>query len=102
MATRKIVMKPDTSVSCPTCSCEIPVLNTESLRREFSVPCPNCGARKLYQMDQIHDHRQDAETTQTSRSIQFGMRREIDCDRAAGSPAQEKSQKSGFVSWLLQ
>jgi hypothetical protein len=53
-------------------------------------------------MDQIHDQKADAETTQISRRIQFGMRREIDRDRTAGKPVQEKSQQSGFVSWLLQ
>jgi hypothetical protein len=102
VATRKIIVKPDTSVSCPTCSCEIPVLNTNGLPREFSVQCTNCGGRALYQLAQIHDQKPDAETTQSSRRIQFGMRRDIDRDRAAGKPVQEKSRQSGFVSWLLQ
>jgi hypothetical protein len=102
VATRKIIVKPDTSVTCPACSWEIPVLNSNSLPREFSVQCTNCGGRALYQLAQIHDQKPDAETTQSSRRIQFGMRRDIDRDRMAGRLGQEKSQQNGFVSWLLQ
>jgi DNA-directed RNA polymerase subunit RPC12/RpoP len=101
-ASRKIVVNPTTYVSCPTCSWEIIVRNTSSLPREFSVLCPKCGGRKLYQLAQIHDQKQVAETTQISRRTQFGMKREIDSDPTAGNPVPEKSRLGGFASWLLQ
>jgi hypothetical protein len=88
---RKII-KTDTCVSCPTCSREIPVLGTSRLPREFSVLCPSCGRRKAYQLDEVHDRTQDAETTQAAGLIQFGKKNWI----------QPKSGLNEWASWLLQ
>jgi len=101
-ASRKIIVKTDTCVSCPTCSCEIPVLNTIGLPREFSVLCPNCGGRKFYQLAQTHDRREDAEATQISGRIQFGMKPATVGDLTAAKPMLPKSRLSQFGSWLLQ
>ena len=102
-ASRKTAVNPSAYVSCPTCSCEITVLNTaRSLPREFSVLCPKCGGRKLYQLAQIHEQKQVAEIARVSRSMQFGVKREIDGDRTPDEPVPGKSGLSGFVSWLLQ
>ena len=101
-ASRKIIVKTDTCVSCPTCSCEIPVLNTIALPREFSVLCPNCGGRNFYQLAQTHDRKEDAEATQISARIQFGMKRATDGDLTAAKPMLPKSRLSQFGSWLLQ
>jgi len=103
MATfRKIIVKADTCVSCPTCSCEIPVLNTMSLAREFSVLCPNCGGRKSYQLAQVHDRQQATDATQISGRIPFGMKGATDSDLTAAASMQPKSRLNQFGSWLLQ
>lgn len=78
------------------------MLNTMSLPREFSVLCPNCGERKFYQVAQAHDRKPNAETTQISGRIQFGMKRATDRDLTAGTPMQPKSRLNEVVSWLLQ
>jgi hypothetical protein len=79
------------------------VLNTvRGLPREFSVLCPKCGGRKLYQLAQVRAEKQVAEIAPVSRSTQFGAKHEIDCDRTPGETAPGKSGLSGFVSWLLQ
>lgn len=102
-ASRKTVVNPAAYVSCPTCSCEITVLNTiRSLPREFSVLCPKCGGRKLYQLAQVHEQKQVAETAGVSRGMPFGVKRGIDCDRTSGEQVPAKSGLNGFVSWLLQ
>jgi len=72
------------------------------LPREFSVLCPKCGGRKLYQLAQVREEKQVTEIGRVSRSMQFGAKREIDCDRTPGEPAPRKSGLSGFVSWMLQ
>lgn len=107
MATfRKInVAKADACVSCPACSCEIPVLNATSLPREFSVPCPNCRGRKSYRSVQIHDRKDSAEATRISEQIHFGTRPATDYDLTVANSTQSmqpKSRLSGFTSWLLQ
>ena len=104
MATsRKVILKAETCVSCPACSCEIPLLNTASLPREFSVLCPNCGSRKFYEFAQAHDRNREAETTRGSGRIQFGMKHAADCDLPAGQPMPPpKSRLNGLASWLLQ
>jgi DNA-directed RNA polymerase subunit RPC12/RpoP len=99
---RRIILKAETCVSCPACSYEIPLLNTVSLPREFSVLCPNCGSRKLYEFAQAHDRNQEAEATQISGRAQFGMKQETDCDLPSENPVQPKSRLNEFASWLLQ
>jgi len=59
------------------CSHEIPMLNTIGLPREFSVLCPNCGARKFYQLAQIHDQKEAANKTRAPERIQFGTKKSI-------------------------
>jgi endogenous inhibitor of DNA gyrase (YacG/DUF329 family) len=62
-------------VSCPTCSHEIPLASTLRLPGVFSVPCPNCGQRKVYQSAEAHDPKQEAEVVKASGPIQFATRR---------------------------
>jgi hypothetical protein len=76
--------------------------NTTSLPREFSARCPNCEGRKFYQADQVHDRREDAETTQRPGTIQFGVRRESDRDPTPAKPMQPKSRFNAMATWLLQ
>jgi hypothetical protein len=56
------------------------------------VLCPSCGRRKAYQLVEVHDRKQDAETTQASGLIQFGKKNWM----------QPKSTLNEWVSWLLQ
>jgi len=83
--------KPDTYVSCPTCAREIPVMGTSRLPRDFSVLCPNCGRRKVYQLAEVHDLKRDAETPQASGRIQFGKKNWM----------EPKSKLNTWASWLL-
>jgi hypothetical protein len=99
---RKIVGKADTCVSCPMCCCEIIMLNTTGLPREFSVQCPDCGTRKVYQADQVHDRRDDAETSQNPGRIKFGVRRTNDRDPKLTGPPLPKSRFNAVAGWLLQ
>jgi hypothetical protein len=99
---KKDIVKDNIFVSCPTCFYEIPVLNTMSLPREFFVLCPNCGGRKLYQMAQTHDRRQDTAATRNSGRAQFGMKSATVGDLTAVEPTQPKSLLNQFGSWLLQ
>ena len=61
-------------VVCPACSREIPLAGTLRLSKEFSVPCPNCGHRNVYQSAGTRDPKQDAEATRTPAKIQFGKK----------------------------
>ena len=61
-------------VGCPTCSCEIPVVGTLRLPQEFSVLCPNCRHRNVYQSAEVRDPKQDAAATMAPRNIQFGKK----------------------------
>jgi hypothetical protein len=100
---RKFV-EPDPSVSCvscPTCSCEIPMLNAMRLPREFSVLCPNCGWRDEYQLVAVHDARQDGESTHEFRRIQFG-KKNVKKSVKKNMPIQPKSRLNEWASWLLQ
>jgi hypothetical protein len=99
---RNIISKADIGVTCPTCSCEIPVAAANSLPREFSVLCPNCGGRKFYLLAQIHDRKPDAEIIQISARPQFGMKRVTDPDQTIGQPMPPKSWLSELGSWLVQ
>ena len=71
MATFQKDPETDNYVSCPRCSCEIPLAGTIRLPREFSVLCPNCGRRDVYQPAEAHDPKQGAAATRTAGSIQF-------------------------------
>jgi hypothetical protein len=93
VATSRKIFHADSCVSCPTCSCEIPVLGAIRLPREFSVLCPNCGLRRVYQATELHDAKQDTEETHKSRRIQFGKKK----DKTSGGP---KSWLSESMSWL--
>ncbi len=101
MATNRKDIRLDTYVSCPTCGCEIIMLNTMSLPREFSVRCPNCEGRKFYQADQIHDHRDGAENDQSSGKMQFGIRRTNERDQTPENLPQPKSRLRAMATWLL-
>jgi hypothetical protein len=100
---RKIV-KPDaivSCVSCPTCSCEIPVHSVLRMPREFSVLCPNCGWRREYQPADLHDARRDAEVTREFPRIQFGKK---NVKKIGGENIfiQPETRLNQLVSWLLQ
>ncbi len=99
---KKIIVKDNIFVSCPTCLYEIPVVSTMGLPREFSVLCPNCGGRKLYQLAQSHDRKQDTAATQNSGRAQFGMKYATVGDLTAVEPTPPKSLLNQFGSWLLQ
>jgi len=103
---RKVIVKTNACVSCPTCGYEIIVLTGQSLPREFSVLCPNCGGRKLYRLDQLHDRKLDAESKPIPARVRFGtkpaMDRAIDPNQAVGSAMSPKSRLSELTSWLLQ
>jgi len=98
---RKVIVKSESCVSCPTCSYEIPLFNTKNLPREFSVLCPSCGGRKLYEPVQIHSLKQEFETTQVTARQQFGMRQAIGDDETAG-PMPAKSRLGEITAWFLQ
>ena len=62
-------------VSCPACSHEIPLASTPHMRGEFSVPCPNCGQRKMYLWAEAHDAKREAEVIKAAGAIQFATGR---------------------------
>jgi hypothetical protein len=62
--------KPDSCVTCAACSYEIRIANTARPPGEFSLQCPNCRQRKVYQLLQAHDQ-PDAATAHASARIQF-------------------------------
>jgi predicted RNA-binding Zn-ribbon protein involved in translation (DUF1610 family) len=93
VATSRKIVKTGTSVSCPTCSYEIPLRSTPRLPREVSVLCPNCSRRNIHRAAAVHDQKQDAETTNISRTIQFG--------RKAKTSIQPKSRLYEWASRLL-
>jgi transcription elongation factor Elf1 len=64
-----------TYVNCPTCAREILVVTTLRLPGEFSVLCPNCGERQVYQSVDAHGTKQDPGGIKTSRRIQFGKKK---------------------------
>lgn len=100
---RKIV-KPDaivSCVSCPTCTCEIPVHSALRMRQEFSVLCPNCEWRGEYQPADLHDARRDAEPNREFPKIQFGKKnvKKIGKEIIFIQPETRVNQ---LVSWLLR
>jgi hypothetical protein len=64
----------ETWVGCPVCACEIPVDSAHRLPREFSVQCPNCGGRSVYQLSQLHEERTATAATRIVERISFGKR----------------------------
>jgi uncharacterized Zn finger protein (UPF0148 family) len=61
-------------VSCPSCSHEIRLVGKARLPREFSVLCPACGHRNVYQQADAHDPRPDAGATRAPAKIHFGKK----------------------------
>jgi hypothetical protein len=98
---RKIVNASVTCVTCPTCSCEIPLLSAVRLPREFSIKCPNCGWRREYQSAELHDARPEAKPPHESPRIQFGKKnvKKIETEDIFIQPETRLNQ---LVSWLLQ
>lgn len=104
MAVFRKIVNPDAGVSCvtcPTCSCEIPVQSALRLPREFSVKCPNCGWRREYQSAELHDAKPEAESPRELPRIQFGKKdvRKIEKENIFIQPETRLNQ---LVSWLLQ
>jgi predicted RNA-binding Zn-ribbon protein involved in translation (DUF1610 family) len=58
-------------VSCPACSCDIALVDTRGLTGEFSVPCPNCGQRKVYRTADVHDSKPGAQAIKALGRKQF-------------------------------
>jgi hypothetical protein len=81
-------------VTCPTCSCEIPLVCELRLPTEFSVPCPGCGRRTVYQSAETHDPDDDAGATQTCHAIEFSTKKK--------ESMQPKSWLNEWASSLLQ
>jgi hypothetical protein len=88
-------------VSCPTCTCEIPVQSAARLPREFSVKCPNCGWRREYQSAALHDAKPQAEPPHEFPRIQFG-RKNVGKIETADIFIQPETRLNQLVSWLLQ
>jgi DNA-directed RNA polymerase subunit RPC12/RpoP len=74
----------DASVSCPMCSCEIPLVGKQRLPREFSALCPNCGHRKVFLQAEVHDPKPDAAATKAPRKNQFGKKTPMQSRLMAG------------------
>jgi DNA-directed RNA polymerase subunit RPC12/RpoP len=89
------------SVSCPTCSHEIPVQSTLRIPREFSVLCPNCGWRREYQPADLHDARRDTGPTREFPRIQFG-KKNVEKIEEENIITQPETRRNQLVSWLLQ
>jgi hypothetical protein len=98
------ILNPDAGVSCvtcPTCSCEIPVQSALRLPREFSVKCPNCGLRREYQSAELHDAKPKAESPRELPRIQFG-RKDVKKIETENIFIQPETRLNQLVSWLLQ
>jgi hypothetical protein len=76
MAASPDISKIDACVSCPMCSSEIPLPSGLRLPRQFSVRCPNCGQRKIHDLAEVHNRKDDA-ATQAFAEIQFGSKTDI-------------------------
>lgn len=61
-------------VSCPSCSHEIRMASKAKLPREFSVLCPACGYRKVYQQADAHNPSPEPATTKAPAKIRFGKK----------------------------
>jgi hypothetical protein len=79
-------------VSCSACFFEIPLVNALRLPGEFSVPCPNCGQRKVYRSAEAHDPKSGTEATKTFGRVHFPARER--------TTMQPKSWLNGWVAWL--
>jgi hypothetical protein len=86
-------IKVENCVTCPGCSCEIPLHGTERLPGQFSVQCPNCGHREKYAPAEVHDRKETAKPDYAIREIQFGRKK---------ISVQPKSRLNAWASWLLQ
>ena len=64
----------DGCVNCPACAFEIPLANPKGLPREFSLRCPGCGHRRIYQWAQVHAPMENAEAAKPPRTTQFGKK----------------------------
>jgi hypothetical protein len=102
MAVYRKIAQPEASpscVRCPTCSCEIPVLNARRLPREFSVLCPNCGRREEHQLAGLHGAKREEESIHELRNSQFGKR---NGEKSENILIQPKTRLNELTSWLLQ
>ncbi len=84
--------KIDTYVTCPMCSWEIALACTSRPPGEFSVECPNCSQRNIYQSLQAHDSMPSAPRTKPHGRAEFSTR--------AVDPVQPKSWLSAWVDSL--
>jgi len=82
----------DTYVTCPTCAYEIRLACTVRPPGEFSVLCPNCAQRKIYQSVQAHDPMPSPARTKPYARAEFSTRAE--------HPAPPKSWLGTFVDSL--
>jgi len=68
--------KTDTYVTCPECAWEIRLACTARPPAEFSVECPNCTQRKIYQSADAHDPIPSTAMAKTHRRPEFSTRDE--------------------------
>jgi len=61
-------------VSCPSCSYEIRMAGKARLPREFSVLCPACGHRKLYQQADARNPSPAPAVTKAPAKTHFGKK----------------------------
>jgi uncharacterized Zn finger protein (UPF0148 family) len=85
-------------VSCPACSCEIPLEGAPRLPAEFSVPCPSCGRRTVYQSADAHDSKKAAEATNTFGRARFPAKKKTNKQ----APTAPKSWLNDAATWLMQ
>ena len=104
MAIFRKIVKTDavlSCVSCPTCSCEIPVHSALRMPREFSVQCPNCEWRSEYQPAELHEAKRDPEPSREFPRIQFGKKNVKKIEKE-DIFIQPKTPLNQLMSWLLQ
>ena len=102
MATYRKDIRPDTYVSCPTCGCEIIMLNTMSLpgadfRCDARIARDENFTKRMGFMITVTT----PEKAQSSGKIQFGIRRTNERDQTSAKPMQPKSRFNAMATWLL-
>ena len=98
MATIRNEPKISSFVSCPACSGEIPLEGGSRLPAEFSVPCPSCGRRTIYQSADAHDSKKSEEATNTFGRTRFPAKKKT----KKQAPIPPKSWLKECATWLMQ
>jgi predicted RNA-binding Zn-ribbon protein involved in translation (DUF1610 family) len=99
VATIRNESKISSFVSCPACAGEIPLEGSPRLPAEFSVPCPSCGRRTIFQSADAHDSKKSEEAANTFGRPRFPAKKK---KAKAQAPTARKSWLSECATWLLQ